>query len=182
MPEEIYLSEMPVIESMQGKPVGRVPDEGSEPPESIRDVSFIHIKKFLTESVAFAKLRRNFWDFLNPEPEGMQELPSLGGYLVSAIKTPPQSPENGINDAAERDASVTDSESSLESCALGSTDFPVHSERYPLVFRICATFIDCILSTAEFLELREKPLKDGMKRARWQCVRLPGIVVLATKY
>lgn len=182
MTEDIYPSELPVIESMQGKPVDEIFDEDSEPPEPTRDVNFIHVRKFLTDSVAFAKLRQNFRDFLTPEPKSMQPPPSEQNVLDSAIKTPPQTPQKGIGDTAKRDTIVSDSESSLQTCALDSTYFHLDLERYPLVLRVCSAFIGCILWTADFLELRDKPLKNGMKRARWQCVRLPVIAVLATKY
>lgn len=188
MPEDIYPSELQVIETMQVKPVDEIVDEDSEPEDSepagpISDVNFIHTRKFLTETVAFAKLRQNFRDFLTPEPKSMQPPPSEHNFLDSAIETPPQtSRRKGIDDAAERDRIVSDSESSLEGCAFGSTYFRVDLERNPLVLRVCAAFIGCILSTAEFLGLREKPLKNGMKRARWQCVRLLVTAVLATKY
>ena len=158
IPEDVYLPEVLVIENMQGDPIDDMSDADSESPHPIADVNFANVTKFLTESAAFAQLRKSFRDFVTPYPESMQPPDSLAGF-------PPHDLQRAMDDGAD----MTDTGDPLESSALGSTRSCADSERYPSVSRVCDALIDWI--SAEFFELREKPLKEGMKRARWQCVR-----------
>ena len=182
VPEDSYLSPVPVMESMQEKSEDEGCNEDFEPPEPMSNVNFTHVKNFMTQSAAYADLRRNFRDFLVAKSKSMQQPPSRQSFLDSPIESPSHDLQRAIEDATESDICVSDSEDPLESRAIGSTSFHINSKCYPFVLRIFGTFVDWILSTAEFLELREKPLDNGMKRARWQCVRLLKTAAPATKH
>ena len=122
------------------------------------------VKSFILDSSAMSNLRENLQSFVFGEPDR--------GQVREPIAYPPF--EASIADNSDEIARLEDSdldESMVSDEATVIQLNPPPKQAAPAADSLLRSILPIIKFFAEFLELREKPLRPGYRRIRWTCVR-----------
>lgn len=173
-------------------------DDSESDAENCQNLSNLsNVKAFMTESKAFAGLRENFRTFVTPvsgdrdQKRVDQELAEKHPESVPTSDDSKEISENREQEDVDQELvgdhlqSAPNSDDSKETTDTNSTTTDSsetqtshidiafeESIKAPWYNRSCDILKEVVSLTAEFLKVREKPLRYGMERVRWTCVRL----------
>lgn len=123
------------------------------------------VKTFILTSFAMTTLRENFRQFVL---QGQSKTPKLNPSHESQVGPPvPGSGQDTFIPLEEPDTDSLDSLEDEGDIGIGKGD-----RNLPLLPRFVLFVVRECKMLAEFLELKEKPLKQGFRRLRWTCVSL----------
>lgn len=172
-------------------------DSGSDEADRPDLSNLSKVEAFMTKSKAFARLRENFRTFVAPVSEDKdqervnRELAREHLAIISNSDDSRETTENKEQEPVDQKLTedhvepVSNSDDSKETTDTNSTSTDSsetqmskisiafeESIKAPWYNRCCDLLKGVISLAAEFLEVREKPLRHGMERVRWICVCL----------
>jgi hypothetical protein len=132
------------------------------------------VKIFILSSFAITTLRENFRQFVF---QGQSKTQKLAQSAVCLQKPPP--PESSKHNVTSLEETDTDSVETFE-----DDEEDLGSQKGDMEFRLLSRSVLSICrgvkAIAEFLELKEKPLKQGFRRLRWTYVSLIFLIISST--
>lgn len=129
------------------------------------------VKTFILTSFAMTTLRENFRQFVSQGQSKTQKLAQSAVYLQK-----PPTPESSKHNVTSLEETDTDSVETFEDDE-GDLGGQEGNMNFHSLSRSVLSILRGLKAMAEFLELKEKPLKQGFRRLRWTCVSLIFLVI-----